>query len=357
MKPARFALVASLCALLGLAVVRAADKAPAVMAVAANQLLQSLTPEQKAKATFPFDADERMRWHYIPTGPSAPGFPRYGLTLREMNSSQRLFARELLRTGMSARGFMTVTSIMDLEDALRVIEEAEGRAAGRAPTFRRDPLGYFFSVFGTPTARGTWSWRVDGHHVSLHFTIVNGEITVSTPTFFGTNPAEVKQGPKMGTRILADQEDAGRALALRLTEAQRAKAVITRDAPGDILTTNRYPIEPLAPAGIASAELTTPQRELLSRIIGIYTSAMAPEIAAKRVGRIRAAGVDKISFAWAGELDRGKKHYYRVQGPTFLIEFDNTQNDANHVHSVWRDFDGDFGRDLLREHIASTAHP
>src|SRR5262245_8072749 len=171
MKPARFALVALMCALLGVATMRAADKAPAAMAAAANRLLGSLPPEQKAKATFPFDADERMRWPYIPPGPSAPGFPRYGLTLGEMNTSQRALARELLQTGMSARGFTTVTAIMDLEDVLRAIEEAEGRAAGRAPTFRRDPLGYFFSVFGPPAATGTWGWRVDGHHVSPHFTI------------------------------------------------------------------------------------------------------------------------------------------------------------------------------------------
>jgi hypothetical protein len=284
MKPARFALVASMCALFGLAIARAADKAPAVMATAANRLLESLSPEQKAKATFPFDADERMRWHYIPTGATAPGFPRYGLTLREMNSSQRLFARELLRTGMSARGFMTVTSIMDLEDVLGAIEEAEGRAVGRAPTFRRDPLGYFFSVFGTPAATGTWGWRVDGHHVSLHFTIVKGDITVSTPTFFGTNPAEVREGPKAGVRILADQEDSARALMLHLTEAQRAKAMIAAAAPGDILTTNRYPIDPLTPAGLPSGELTAPQRDQLLRLVGLYTSAMTEEIAAKRVG-------------------------------------------------------------------------
>jgi hypothetical protein len=212
-------------------------------------------------------------------------------------------------------------------------------------------------VFGTPTAKGTWGWRVDGHHVSLHFTVVNGDITVSTPTFFGTNPAEVREGPKAGTRILADQEDSARVLMLHLTEAQRAKAVITRDAPGDILTTNRYLVDPLTPAGLPSGELTGPQRDQLLRIVGLYTSAMTEEIAGKRVARLRAAGVEKITFAWAGELERGKKHYYRVQGPTFLIEFDNTQNDANHVHSVWRDFNGDFGRDLLREHLASAIHP
>lgn len=357
MKPARIAFVGLMCTLLAVAIMRAADTAPAAMAAAANRLLGSLTAEQKAKATFPFDADERLRWHYIPTGSSAPGFPRYGLTLKEMNTSQRLFAHELLRTGMSAGGFMTVTAIMDLEDVLRTIEEAEGRAAGRPPTFRRDPLGYFFSVFGTPSANGTWGWRVDGHHVSLHFTIVNGAITVSTPTFFGTNPAEVREGPKKGVRILAEQEDSARALLMQLTEAQRAQAVIAREAPGDILTTNRYPIDPLAPAGIAGADLTAPQRDQLMKIVGVYTSAMSDEIAGKRLARIRAAGAEKIAFAWAGELERGKKHYYRVQGPTFLIEFDNTQNDANHVHAVWRDFNGDFGRDLLRDHLSGAAHP
>jgi uncharacterized protein DUF3500 len=279
------------------------------------------------------------------------------VTLKEMNTSQRAYARELLRTGMSARGFMTVTAIMDLEEVLRALEEAEGRAAGRPPTFRRDPLGYFFSVFGTPAANGTWGWRVDGHHVSLHFTIVKGEITVSTPTFFGTNPAEVREGPQKGLRILADQEDTARALVTSLTEAQRTKAVITREAPGDIVTTNRYPIDPLTPAGIGSSDLTAPQREQLMKIVDVYTSGMTDEIAARRMGRLRAAGADKIAFAWAGELERGKKHYYRVQGPTFLIEFDNTQNNANHVHSVWRDFNGDFGRDLLREHLAGAAHP
>jgi Protein of unknown function (DUF3500) len=356
MKPARFALVAVMGTLLGVAFMRAADRAPAEMAGAANRLLGSLTSEQKAKATFPFEGEERMRWHYIPTGPSAPGFPRHGLTLGEMSTAQRDLARALLKTGMSARGFMTVTAIMDLEDVLRAIEEAEGRAAGRAPTFRRDPLGYFVSVFGTPAANGTWGWRVDGHHVSLHFTIVNGEIAVSTPTFFGTNPADVKDGPRKGLRILAEQEDLARALVMTLTDAERAKAIITRDAPGDILTTNRYPIDPLTPAGIAGAELTAPQREQLMRIVNVYTSAMTDEIAAKRMGRLRAAGAEKIAFAWAGELERGRKHYYRVQGPTFLIEYDNTQNDGNHVHSVWRDFNGDFGRDLLREHLTGATH-
>jgi hypothetical protein len=349
MTSSRFAWVVLLCGLAAIAGMRAADKAPAAMSAAATRFLSSLTPDQKAKATFPLDSEERLRWHYIPTGPP-PGFPRNGLTLREMSAAQQNLARELLKTGLSARGYLTAAAIMDLEDVLRVIEQARGGGGNR------DPLGYFVSVFGAPAANGTWGWRVDGHHVSLHFTIVNGDITVSTPTFFGTNPAEVRDGPKKGLRILADQEDTARALVTSLSDAQRAKAVITRDAPGDILTTNRYPIDPLTPSGIASPDLTAPQREQLMKIVDVYTSAMTDEIAARRTARLRAAGVEKIAFAWAGELERGRKHYYRVQGPTFLIEFDNTQNDANHVHSVWRDFAGDFGRDVLRAHLSSGEH-
>src|SRR4051812_32912562 len=191
MTSARIALVALLGGLAAVAVMRAADKAPAAMAAAATRFLASLTPDQKAKATFPLETDERLRWHYIPTGPP-PGFPRNGLTLRDMSAPQQNLARELLKTGLSARGYLTATAIMELEDVLRLIEQARGGGANR------DPLGYFVSVFGTPAANGTWGWRVDGHHLSLHFTIVNGEITVSTPTFFGTNPAEVRDGPKKG---------------------------------------------------------------------------------------------------------------------------------------------------------------
>jgi hypothetical protein len=190
--------------------------------------------------------------------------------------------------------------------------------------------------------------------VSLHFTIVDGMVASGTPTFFGTNPAEVRSGPKQGLRILAPEEDAGRALLQALDPAQRGKAVINQTAPGDIVTMNKVPIEPLQPAGVVAGELSAAQRELLMRVIDAYTSLMASDIAADRMSKIRKAGLDKIGFAWAGEGERGKKHYYRVQGPTFLIEYDNTQNDANHVHSVWRDFDGDFGRDLLRDHVRSA---
>ena len=212
------------------------------------------------------------------------------------------------------------------------------------------------SVFGTPSARDAWGWRVEGHHVSLRFTLAGGSVDVGAPSFFGSNPAEVRDGPKKGLRILAHEEDPARALVTALDASQRAKAIIQTNAPNDILTNNKVDVTALAPAGIAMVELNASQKPMLMRVVDAYTSAMATDIASDRSARLTKAGVDKITFAWAGDVERGKKHYYRVQGPTFLIEFDNTQNDGNHIHSVWRDFAGDFGRDLLREHLRTVGH-
>ena len=220
----------------------------------------------------------------------------------------------------------------------------------------RDRDAYLFSVFGTPSVSGAWGWRVEGHHVSLRFTIVKGSAIASSPAFLGTNPAEVRDGAQKGLRILAAREDAARALIDSLDASQRSAAIINAVAPTDIVTMNKNDITPLDPSGISAGSLTAKQRALLMQVIDAYASAMEADIAAEIAKRIQQAGAGKITFAWAGETERGKKHYYRVQGPTFLIEFDNTQNDGNHVHSVWRDFDGDFGRDLLREHLKAVAH-
>jgi hypothetical protein len=192
--------------------------------------------------------------------------------------------------------------------------------------------------------------------VSLHFTVVNGTLVASSPSFFGSNPAEVREGPKKGLRILGAEEDAARALLQALDASQQSKAIIDATAPGDMVTMANVNINPLAPPGLDAAAMTAAQRDLLLKLLDVYIGKMAADIAEDRLARVRKAGIEKIAFAWAGSLERGKKHYYRVQGPTFLIEYDNTQNDANHIHSVWRDFEGDFGRDLLREHLRSVAH-
>ena len=336
----------------GAGAIIAAERSSAAMADAANAFVGSLTPEQRQQAVFPFESDERMRWHFIPT----EGFPRKGLTVKDMSDAQRERAHALMKAGLSQRGYMTATAIMELESLLGALEQREREGGRQAEGFGRDPVRYFFSVFGTPSAKGTWGWRVEGHHVSLHFTVANGTLVASSPAMFGSNPAEVLDGPRKGTRILAAEEDTARELLMALDPAQRAQAVINAVAPNDMVTSNRLGITPLSPVGVEASALTARQRELLMKIVDVYTGFMADDIAADRMARLKKAGLEKIAFAWAGEAERGKKHYYRIQGPTFLIEYDNTQNNGNHIHSVWRDFTGDFGRDLLREHIASVPH-
>lgn len=318
-----------------------AQRASANMVAAANRFLQALTPEQRQQATFAFDNAERMRWNFIPD----EAFPRNGLPIKAMTEPQRKLAHDLMKTGLSDRGYMTYTQIMQLEDILKVVEQP--------PRFARDKEAYRFSLFGTPGAQGAWGWRVEGHHVSLHYTVVNGT-AVASPTFAGSNPAEILDGAEKGKRVLAALEDAGRALVMALDASQRATATINAVAPNEIITTNKLDIEPLAPEGLKVSAMNSTQRRTLEQLIDAYTGLMTPEIAADRNKKIRDAGMDNVAFAWAGPVERGQKHYYRVQGPTFLVEFDNTQNNGNHVHAIWRDFKGDFGRDLLREHVRAS---
>ncbi len=345
LKSPRICLAAALVAAGAIGSTIAAERSSATMTTTATKFLQGLTPEQRQQAALAFEGDERLRWHFIPT----ETFPRKGLLIRNMNESQRKLAHDLLKAGLSQSGYMTASAIMDLETVLKALEAPNGR-------LERDPEKYFFTVFGTPSAKDTWGYRVEGHHVSLHFTVVNGTMVAGSPTFFGTNPAEVREGPKKGLRILGAEEDAGRALLQALDASQRTKAIFDATAPGDMITMANVNISPLAPTGIGADAMTAAQRDLLMKLVDVYIGKMAPDIAADRLAKLRKAGVEKIGFAWAGETERGKKHYYRAQGPTFLIEYDNTQNDGNHIHSVWRDFQGDFGRDLLREHLKSVAH-
>ena len=337
----RMLLVLGLLAALCGGVVAQQRSAPS-MATAATSFLASLTPEQRQRATFAFESAERMKWHFVPQ------FERNGLQVREMTEPQRKLAHELLKSGLSARGYTTYTQIMQLENILKAQENGSG------PT--RDPEGYRFSVFGTPSAKGTWGWRVEFHHVSLHFDVVNGTAISSTPSFAGANPAEVKDGPQKGQRTLGTLEDTARALVTALDEPQRKVAIFTNVALNDIVTGNALDIKPLSPDGVKASAMTGAQRDLLMKILDAYAGLMTADIAADRMAKVKKAGIENIAFAWAGSTERGQKHYYRLQGPTFLIEFDNTQNDGNHVHSVWRDFQGDFGRDLLRDHLKSSTN-
>ena len=277
---------------------------------AATTFLESLTVEQRPVALFPFASPERQRWGFDPVERS----PRLGLPMHRMSESQRNLTHALLMLGLSDRGYRMATAIMGRE------------------TLRAVPLNYYVSVFGTPSPDGTWSWRVEGHDLSLNFTIVRGALVASTPTFFG------------GT--LAPEEDAGRTLLKTLDAAQRARAMIATDAPKEIMTTNKPVVLPLPAVGVPVTAMSDGQRELLMQLIRTYTSAMAFEVAEARMARLRSGGLDRIIFSWAGGAQPGKPFYYRLLGPAFLVEYANPQGD--HAHSVWRDFERDFGRDLLK---------
>jgi Spy/CpxP family protein refolding chaperone len=312
------------------------------MATAARRFLDALTPEQRAKASFEFKADDRQDWHYIPKD-------RKGITFKELDAKQRQLGLALLRSGMSEGGYTKATNIMSLEP---ILAELEG--AGRR--FPRDPLLYHVFVFGKPEPQGTWGWRVEGHHLSANFTIVKGEHFAATPSFLGTNPAEVQQGPRQGLRILSGEEDLGRQLVKSLNTEQRKSAIFSATAPKEIFTEAKRRVQALEQAGIVASQLTSEQRQQLMKLIEEYVRRVRPELAEADLAQIRQAGVEQLQFAWAGGLEKGEGHYYRVQGPTFLLEYDNTQNNNNHVHAVWRDFDGDFGEDILRKHYQEQPH-
>ena len=303
------------------------------MAGAAIVFLESLSPDQRAKAQFAWEDEERMNWHFIPR-------ERKGLSLKEMTSEQRPLAMALLGSGLSHRGFSKATTIMSLEEVLHRIEQ-NGR-------FARDPELYLISVFGTPSAEGTWGWRFEGHHLSLNFTVVGGESISGTPSFFGANPGEVRVEPRRGLRVLAEEEDLARELVRSMDAAQRAAAVISSEAPSDIITGADRKARELEPRGLSSRRMTAEQRKILSALIREYILRNRPEFAARQLEYFE--GDREVYFAWAGGLEPREGHYYRIQTAGFLIEYDNTQNNANHIHAVWRDIGNDFGEDLLRKH-------
>jgi hypothetical protein len=312
---------------------------PQAMIGAARVFLESLTPELKARAQLPFDAEERFVWYYTPV-------PRKGLTLKDMTEPQRRAAMNLLAAGLSQKGYSKAETIRALEDVLVEM--------GGSPR-QRDKELYYFTIFGEPGPKTTWGWRYEGHHLSHHWTVVNGVALATTPQFFGANPAEVRQGSKLGLRALAVEEDLGYELLRSLDAAQRGAAIIDPNAPTDILTTNTREAAIQQDRGLPYGRMSAAQRDLLVRLIVEHAAAQTDAVAAERLTRARAR-LDDVKFAWMGGLEKGQGHYYRIQGPTFLIEFDNTQDNANHIHQVWRDFRGDWGRDLLAEHYKTAPH-
>lgn len=306
-----------------------------MMRAAIGGLLNSLNSEQRDQANLSFDDENRLHWHYVP-------MPREGISFKELDPTQRQFAHALLSASLSSRGLVKANAIISLEDVLREIEQ------GRGPM--RDPELYYFALFGQPQPQKPWGWRIEGHHLSLNYAVINDVHVATTPCFFGANPGEVQHGPRRGLRVLAAEEDLARTLLKSLDDKQRVQAVISDSAPRDILSGNSRKAEAQQPAGIQASKLSGRQADILMSLLTEYVTRMPLDIAATRMEKLRAAGFGNIYFAWAGGPERGQPHYYRVQGGTFLLEYDNVQNNANHIHTVWRDFAGDFGLDLLAQH-------
>lgn len=314
--------------------VMAHDPVAMAMAKAANTFLATLSDEQRAKAAFAFEDDERLNWHFVPR-------ERKGLSLKEMRGDQRALAHALLNSALSHSGYFKAAAIISLEQLLKEMEQGRGPA--------RDPELYFVSIFGQPDEHGTWAWRFEGHHLALNFTVVEGVPTM-TPSFMGTNPAEVRRGPRKGLKVLRLEEELARRLVKSLSPELKGQAIFDETAPRDIITGADRKARVLEPKGITLKDLNEDQQNLLMALIREYVFRVRGEFAENEFEQIRQADPDQIYFAWAGGTEPGQGHYYRVQGPAFLIEYDNTQNDANHVHAVWRDLKHDFGGDLLRKH-------
>ncbi len=356
------------------------------MGEAAENFLAGLSTDQRATAQLDFaDQAERTTWHYTPIA-------RCGLPFTQMDRKQQRLAQALIMTGLSRGGYNTATVIMGLETLLDAKEEFRNPADGW-----RDSRLYYVTIFGSPSEQAPWGWRFEGHHISLNYTIVGGQIVAPTPTFFGSNPGESPLIGNTALRPLAGIEDLARDLMHALSADQRNKALLTPVAPPDIVMLNRpYVIEGGLPAripgidddtavatqfatmerlfkersltqadldavrytstpkGIAAGALTAEQHEILLALIGDYIYRMPDELAEIEMNQLKQQGLDAIHFAWAGGLERRQPHYYRLQGGRFLVEYDNTQNDANHIHSVWRDAANDFGADILAQHYATS---
>ena len=310
-----------------------AGDADAEMSAAAGRFLAALGPDQRKQAQLELETRERANWHFIPRS-------RRGLPFKSMSPEQRRLAEQLVATGLSRQGYDTAMTIVGLET---VLAETDGPY--------RDPELYYLTIFGEPGAHRPWGWRFEGHHLSLNFTSPGAALPAVTPSFFGSNPSERRQVGRV-ERVLAPEEDLARELVKSLDVTQRKAAIFSASAPSDILNGPGRELTPAA--GIGYEQLGELQRGLLVRLIKLYLDRHRPDVAAEEWARIERAGLPAIRFAWAGGLEHGQGHYYRVQGRSFVMEYDNTQNNANHIHTVWRDAERDFGVDLLREHYRAS---
>jgi uncharacterized protein DUF3500 len=316
------------------------------LASVVSQWLATLAADQRGHATFDFEDPERFVWAFTPG-------ERAGLALRDMRSEQREAALAVVDVAMSERSAREVRDIIALEAILGAIERDQGRSTWA----RRDPELYWFAVFGDPASPEPWAWRVGGHHVAIQLTVADGEVVGSSPSFLGANPAAVPPGPeRAGERTLTGEETLARELVIGLPEAARAAAMVDPVAPPEILTSNAARADGnRVPRGLAHTDMPAEAQIRLETLIRHYLGRAPDDVAAEDWRRAVADGLAETTFAWAGPVEPGRGHYYAVRGPRLLIEYDNTQNGANHIHAVWRDLENDWGEDLLATHYR-TAH-
>lgn len=303
----------------------------------AEQFINTLNEKLKQKTIFTWQDEERFNWYFVPR-------ERKGITFYDLDAKQRAAAMNLLKASISEQGYKKATAIMQMEI---ILHDLEGRAES---DHYRDPLNYHFSVFGTPSRTTPWGWRLEGHHLSLNFACVNGVIESSTPTFFGSNPGIVPSGAEKGKQLLKLETDLGLSLVNVLTPDQLKVAVIDETAPAEIITGNSRKAQPPAPQGLCYTAMNDMQKKIFMQLLEVYVKNYVFGFSSKLMNKIKAAGIDNLYFAWAGGRKAGVGTYYRIQGPMLLIEYDNTQNNANHVHTVVRDLTNDFAEDILREH-------
>ena len=313
------------------------------MTEAALDWLAGLDDTQRAAAALPWPSDaERHRWNYTPVDHG-------GLSLGEMRPRQASHAMRLVAAGLSHAGYVTVSTVMGLEHVLDLVDGWPLNRSGRER--RRDPNLYWLRIFGEPSMAGPWSWRFGGHHVSVQHVVADGEVRSSTPCFLGADPA---RSPLLGgllLRPMAAAEDLARDLVRSVDDP---RVILSPEAPPDIVTGNRPRLGPLAaPAGVPATELTAGQRDQLRALLDVYVGRLPDDLAAREAAKFAGARLDGVHVAWAGSTEPGRPHYYRLQGPDLLAEYDNTQRDANHIHTVWRDPANDFGDDVLARHVAA----
>jgi Protein of unknown function (DUF3500) len=306
----------------------------------AKDFLTTLSPELKLQAVFPLKHEERFNFNFVP-------LERKGPTFRDFNATQKTAALELLKASLSAQGFKKATDIIELEKALIIIEK-------QAPDSRyRDPLNYHFCIFGTPTADKAWGWKFEGHHISVNFVSNEGRIVSSTPSFFGSNPGIVTIEEQKGKQALKLESELALLLVNALSEEQLKTARVSEEAPKEIITGNSRKASNIEPRGISFNALDDDQKKTFLQLLDVFVKNYELGFSKTLMEKIKKAGMDNLSFAWAGGLRYGVPHYYRIQGPMLLIEYDNIQNNANHVHTSVRDLTNDFAEDILREHYLS----